>query len=68
MIPHDVATCWNSNFDMADCVLEYCKPIDTITDKWKLGLTACSLNKHEWELLGELRDTLKVCVHLLTIE
>ncbi|KAF8436869.1 hypothetical protein L210DRAFT_3356704, partial [Boletus edulis BED1] len=61
MILHDVVTCWNSTFDMANFALEYheyCNKL--VTSPRKLGLTACSLDEHEWELLGQLRDTLKI--------
>lgn len=45
---------------MGNFVLEYQVPIDSITDKCKLGLTTYALNDHEWELLRQLQDVLKV--------
>jgi len=48
--------------DMLDFILEYCTPIEDITDKWKLGLTTYTLDDHEWRLLGQLQDVLKVRV------
>ena len=45
---------------MGNFILEYQAPIDSITDKRKLGLTAYALNDHEWELLHQLWDVLKV--------
>lgn len=62
MIPRDCVTRWNSSFDMANFVLEYQVPIDDITDKRRLGLTAYALDEHEWELLCQLQDVLKVHV------
>ena len=60
MIPRDISTRWNSSFDMANFVVDYRVPIEDITDKHKLGLMAYALNDHEWDLLGQLRDMLKV--------
>ena len=59
MIPRDVPTRWNLTCNMANVVVDYCVPIEDITNKWRLGLTAYTLNNHEWELLGQLRDVLK---------
>lgn len=67
IIPRDVPTRWNSTFDMADFVLQYRGPIDTITDKRKLKLTDCSLDNDEWVLLTQLRNALKVCFHLFHV-
>ena len=60
MILHDVLTRWNSTCDMADFIVDYCVPIEDITDKWRLGLTVYTLDDHEWELLGQLHNVLKV--------
>ncbi|KIM53769.1 hypothetical protein SCLCIDRAFT_138299, partial [Scleroderma citrinum Foug A] len=60
MIPCDCSTCWNSSFDMANFILEYQAPIDSITNKCKLGLTTYALDDHEWELLCQLQDMLKI--------
>ena len=51
---------------MANFILEYYDLIDAITDKWKLRLVTYSLDGHEWELLGQLRDVLEVHVYLLS--
>ncbi|KIM55496.1 hypothetical protein SCLCIDRAFT_30352 [Scleroderma citrinum Foug A] len=45
---------------MADFIVDYHVPIEDITDKWRLGLTAYTLDNHEWELLGQLHDVLKI--------
>jgi len=47
---------------MSHFVINYCAPIEDITDKQKFGLTAYALDNHEWMLLGQLRDVLKVCL------
>jgi len=51
--------------DMLNFILEYRAPIEDITDKWKLGLMTYTLDDHEWRLLGQLRDVLKV--HVLAV-
>jgi hypothetical protein len=60
-LPRDVTTRWNSTFDMLDFVLKYRVAIDGITDKHKLGLSSYGLDDHEWVLLEQLHDVLKVC-------
>ncbi|KAI6125605.1 hypothetical protein EDD16DRAFT_1474107, partial [Pisolithus croceorrhizus] len=59
-IPHDVLTCWNSTFNMIDFILEYQEPVDAITDKQCLGLATYALDEHEWVMLGQLHDVLKI--------
>jgi hypothetical protein len=60
-LPQDVATRWNSTFNMLDFALKYRVAIDGITDKHRLGLSSYGLDDHEWVLLEQLRDILKVC-------
>ena len=62
-LPQDVATCWNSMFDMLDFVLEYWAGIDVITDKNKLGVNQYTLGDKEWELLKQLCNVLKVSTY-----
>ncbi|KIK13143.1 hypothetical protein PISMIDRAFT_119437, partial [Pisolithus microcarpus 441] len=59
-IPRDVSTHWNSTFDMIDFILEYREPVDAITDKRRLGLATYALDEHEWVVLGQLCNVLKV--------
>lgn len=59
-MPRDVATRWNSTFDMLEFALEYRTTIDRITDKRKLGLGEYKLDDEEWILAKELHDVLKV--------
>ena len=59
-MPHDVSTRWNSTFDMLEFAINYRKVIDAMTDKRKLGLGVYELDDHEWTLVTQLRDVLKV--------
>ncbi|KIM50118.1 hypothetical protein SCLCIDRAFT_45630, partial [Scleroderma citrinum Foug A] len=58
-IPQDVLTCWNSSFDMVDFIVNYHVPVDTMTDKQRLGLGNYTLDEHEWRVLEQLQDVLK---------
>jgi hypothetical protein len=45
---------------MLDFAINYRKAIDAMTDKRKLGLGEYELDDHEWTLVMQLRDVLKV--------
>ncbi|KAJ8591953.1 hypothetical protein M405DRAFT_685145, partial [Rhizopogon salebrosus TDB-379] len=60
IMPRDVSTRWNSTFDMLEFAINYRKAIDAMTDKRKLGLGVYELDEHEWTLVMQLRDVLKV--------
>ena len=60
IMPRDVSTRWNSTYDMLNFALEYQKAIDGMTDKRRLGLGDYELTSHEWMLVKQLRDVLKV--------
>ena len=45
---------------MVDFVIIYRAPVDSITNKQSLGLGKYALDEHEWEVLKQLRDVLKV--------
>ena len=59
-MPRDMSTCWNSTFNMLDFAINYRKAIDAMTDKRKLGLGEYELDDHEWTLVMQLQDVLKV--------
>jgi len=59
MMLRDVATCWNSMYNMLVFALEYCEAIDRISgdrDMWKY-----ELSEEEWSVIQQLCDVLAVC-------
>jgi hypothetical protein len=64
MIPRDVATRWNSTFDMLNFAVEHITAINTITADRDMKLRQYELSESDWAIARQLRDVLKVC-HLL---
>ena len=64
-MPRDVSTRWNSAFDMVDFGVLYDQVIESITDKRKLGLGQFAIDEHEWQLLRQLHNVLKVSHKLI---
>jgi len=60
MIPRDVATRWNSTFDMLDFAVEHIAAINTITGDRDMKLRQYELSEDEWNIARQLRDVLKV--------
>jgi len=60
-MPLDVATQWNLMFDLLEYALSHKKELDTVTQQRDLGLRSFKLGDHEWELIEQLHDVLKVC-------
>ena len=60
-MPRDVSTWWNSTYDMLKFACTYRDPINKITDDRSMKLREYELKDHEWKLVEELRDALKVC-------
>jgi hypothetical protein len=68
-MPQDVATCWNSTFDMLNFALEYRKALDVISAKHEMELRQYKLSEEEWRIAKQLQDVLKVrcgCLFLHT--
>jgi hypothetical protein len=60
LMPRDVATRWNSTYDMLKYALEHRKALDVVTQRRDLGLRKFELTDEEWDIAGQLRDVLKV--------
>ncbi|KAJ7697117.1 ribonuclease H-like domain-containing protein, partial [Mycena metata] len=59
LIPRDVATRWNSTYDMLEVAVEYREAIDTLVADKKTNLRQYELEDEEWEVLKDLLRVLK---------
>ena len=59
-MPRDVSTRWNSTFDMLSYALVHREAIDAVTQRRELGLRKFELVDHEWEIVEQLCNVLKV--------
>ena len=68
-MPRDVATRWNSTYELLNFALEHIEAVKTVTGDKANGLRRCELDerkegepleKDEWLLLEQLRNVLKV--------
>lgn len=57
-MPRDVATRWNSTYDMLKFALEYRCAVDKMV--MEKQLQAYELDTSEWEIVSQLTDVLKV--------
>lgn len=60
LMPRDVATRWNSTYDMLEYALTHRKAVDAVALKRELGLRKFELADHEWEIVAQLHSVLKV--------
>lgn len=63
MMPRDVATRWNSTYDMLDFAIQYRAALDTITGDRDMKLRRFELTEEEWKSATQLRNALKVRVY-----
>ncbi|KAJ3965321.1 hypothetical protein EV361DRAFT_777630, partial [Lentinula raphanica] len=59
MLPRDVATRWNSTYDMLAAFLEMKDPVSQFLDRSSHGLTEFLLDDEEWEAIKGLVSVLK---------
>ena len=59
-MPLDVRNQWNSTYDMLKFVFAYCEPINQITGERSMKIRQYKLKDHEWMIVEQLRDCLKV--------
>ncbi|KAF5325375.1 hypothetical protein D9619_009657 [Psilocybe cf. subviscida] len=59
-MPRDVATRWNSTYDMLLFIIQHRNPINAMTADRSLNLRKYELDDEEWEIAGKLKDTLKI--------
>ena len=60
-MPRDVATRWNSTYDMLVFAIEYHKALDVITSERDMELRLYEMSKEEWKIATKLCEVLKVC-------
>ena len=58
MMPHDVATCWNSIYDMLKFADEYHAVLNVMTANRDMNLRKFELSKKEWAMATELCEVL----------
>jgi hypothetical protein len=67
-MPRDVRTRWNATYDMLDFAFQYRKAINKITDIRDMKLRDYEIEAHEWEVVRQLRNLLKVSIFLISYE
>jgi hypothetical protein len=65
MMPRDVATRWNSTFDMLDFAINYRAAVDAMTSI--RDLRKYELDDNEWDTAANLCNTLKACYFFVLI-
>ena len=59
-MPRDVATRWNSTFDMLQFALRYRTPLDDLTGIREMKLRSYELSEEEWKIAEQLAGVLDV--------
>ena len=65
IMPRDVATRWNSTYDMLEFATEYRAALDIMTADRDMNLRKFELSKKEWGMATELCEVLRVRLHYL---
>jgi len=60
IMPHDIVIQWNLTYDLLEYALKHQRAMDKMTQDWALGLRKFELGDHEWELVEQLCNMLKV--------
>jgi len=60
IMPRDVATRWNSTYDMVEFAIEYRAALDIMTADRDMNLRKFELSKKEWAMASELCEVLQV--------
>lgn len=60
MIPRDVATCWNSTYEMLSFAYTYCNVYNELTANWDMKMRHYELSDQEWQIVNQLATVLKV--------
>ena len=59
-MPRDVATRWNSMYDMLEFTINYRAALDLMTGDHNMNLGKFELSKKEWSMASELSEVLYV--------
>lgn len=66
MMPRDVATRWNSTYDMLEFALAFREALDTITGDKEMKLRKYEMDDDEWEIACQLGEVLIVSLSLVS--
>jgi hypothetical protein len=59
-MPRDVATWWNSTFDLLNFAIDYQTAIEEMTAKCEHNLRVFELSVEEWKIASDLQEVLQV--------
>ena len=66
LIPQDIATQWNSTYDMLHFAIKYWDAIDGVTVDKSLKMRKFKLDNDDWTFVEDLVSMLEVCLpHIL---